>query len=342
MKTLSARPRDLGSAQELRQMVQCLELYYRQQKHQKEIAQALGISSSKVSRLLKRAFGEGLIRVELDLPLNPRLGAALVQRFGLRDAVVVPAGGRGDVKEELGAAAAAYFEKVAANGIRVGLSCGFTLYHTIRHLRERRFRDLTLYPLSGESTLRLVDLSPNTLVGMLAAKYRPHVAAYALPVQHLTSLRQIERERRRLLRDPEIRKIYEGAQNVDIALVGIGLIAEGTTGFCSLAESYGVSVKTLRRLGVVGEVNYQPFDAGGKVVDRPELRPLSRRMLSVTAERLQALSRADSKYVIAVAGGRQKVAAIRAALSGRFLNVLITDEEAALALVGSKPSSAAP
>ncbi|MEK7709797.1 MAG: sigma factor-like helix-turn-helix DNA-binding protein, partial [candidate division NC10 bacterium] len=99
----------LSSPQELRQMVQCLELYYRKQKHQKEIAEALGISSSKVSRLLKRAFAEGLIRVELDLPLNPRLGAALVERFGLRDAVVVPAGGRGEIKEELGAAAAAYF-----------------------------------------------------------------------------------------------------------------------------------------------------------------------------------------------------------------------------------------
>jgi len=317
-------------------MVQCLELYYRKQKHQKEIAEALGISSSKVSRLLKRAFAEGLIRVELDLPLNPRLGAALVERFGLRDAVVVPAGGRGEIKEELGGAAAAYFEKVAANGLRVALSCGFTLYHTIRHLKEHRFRDLTLYPLSGESTLRLVDLSPNTLVGMMAAKYRPHVAAYALPVQHLASLSQIERERRRLLRDPEVRKIYEGAQTVDIALVGIGFIGEGTPGFCSLAEAYGVSVRTLRRLGVVGEVNYQPFDAAGKVVDRPELRPLSRRMLSVTADRLQALSRADSKYVIAVAGGRQKLGAIRAALHGRFLNVLITDEDTALALVGSR------
>ena len=74
---------------------------------------------------------------------------------------------------------------VASSGLRVGLSCGFTLYHTIHHLKEHRFRDLTLYPLSGESTLRLVDLSPNTLVGMMAAKYRPHVAAYALPVQHL-------------------------------------------------------------------------------------------------------------------------------------------------------------
>ncbi|MBI3624974.1 MAG: winged helix-turn-helix transcriptional regulator [Candidatus Rokubacteria bacterium] len=330
--------RDLGSPQELRQMVQCLELYYRQQKHQKEIAEALGVSSSKVSRLLKRAFEEGLIRVELDLPQNPRLAAALVERFRLRDAVVVPAGGRGEIKAELGAAAAAYFEKVATNGIRVGLSCGFTLYHMIRQLRERRFRDLTLYPLSGESTLRLVDLSPNTLVGMMAAKYRPHVAAYALPVQHLTSLRQIERERRRLLRDPEVRRIYEAAQTVDVALVGIGMIGGETPGFCQLAEAYGVSVRTLRKLGVVGEINYQPFDAAGKLVDRRELRPLVRRLLSVTADRLQALSRADSNYVIAVAGGRQKTAAIQGALSGRFLNVLITDEDTALALVEPKSS----
>src|SRR5205814_9082842 len=112
-------------------------------------------------------------------------------------------------------AAAAYFEKVVAHGMRVGLSCGFTLYQTVRALRERRLRDLSLYPLSGESTLKLVDISPNTLVGMMAAKYRPHVTAYALPVQHLLSLKEIERERRRLLRDPEVRSIYDAAQDVD-------------------------------------------------------------------------------------------------------------------------------
>src|SRR5262249_24937300 len=179
------------------------------------------------------------------------------------------------------AAAAAYFEKIARNGMRIGLSCGFTLYQTIRQLHERRFRDLALYPLSGESTLELVDLFPNTLVGMMAAKYRPHVQAWALPVQHLLSLSEIERERRPLLRDPAIRRIYEAAQDVDIALVGIGLISEGTPGFCSLAESYGVSVKRLRQLGVVGEINYQPFDEAGRIVDRPELRALMRRVLSV-------------------------------------------------------------
>ncbi len=319
---------------ELRQMVQCLELYYRQQRSQKDIAKALGVSAATVSRLLKRAFDEGLVRVELDLPRTPRLEAALVNSYGLREAVVVASGGRGDIREEIGLAAAAYFEEVAADGMRIGLSCGFTLYQMIRYLRDRRFRDLSLYPLSGESTLRLVDLFPNTLVGMMAAKYRPHVTAHALPVQHLASLGEIERLRRRLVRDPEIRRIYETAQDVDIALVGIGMIAEQTPGFCSLAESYGVSVKRLRQLGVVGEINYQPFNAEGKIVDEPELRALMRRILSVQADRLQALSKRRDRRVIAIAGGRSKVEAVRGALRGHFMNVLVTDADVASALTG--------
>ncbi|HET9489382.1 MAG TPA: sugar-binding domain-containing protein [Methylomirabilota bacterium] len=327
MKLISHRPG------ELRQMVQCLELYYRQARSQKDIASTLGVSAATVSRLLKRAFDEGLVRVELDLPRTQELEAALVERFDLHDAVVIAAGGRADVREALGVAAAAAFEKVAANGLRVGLSCGFTLYQTVRSLRERRFRDLALYPLSGESTLKLVDISPNTLVGMMAAKYRPHVTAYALPVQHLVSLRQFERERRRLLRDPEVRSIYDAVQNVDIALVGIGQIGEQTPGFCSLAESYGVSVRRLRELGVVGEINYQPFDVQGRIVDQAELRALMRRVLSVTGDRLQELSRRNDRSVIAVAGGLGKIDAVRGALRGRFMNVLVTDEDVAQAVL---------
>jgi DNA-binding transcriptional regulator LsrR (DeoR family) len=320
-------------SREIRQMVQCLELYYRQGRSQKDIAVALGVSAATVSRLLKRAVDEGLVRVELDLPRTEALESELVQAFGLREAVVVASGGRGDLRAELGAAAAAYFEKIAANGMKIGLSCGFTLYHTIRSLRERRLRDLALYPLSGESTLKLVDIFANTLVGMMAAKYRPHVRAYALPVQHLVSIKQIERERRRLLRDPEIRSIYEAAQDVDIAMVGIGVIAEQTPGFCALAESYGVSVKRLRQLGVVGEINYQPFDEEGHIVDHAELHALSRRLLSVEGPRLQALSRRDDRHVIAIAGGRAKTDALRGALAGRLMNVLVTDEDAAVALL---------
>jgi len=68
-------------------------------------------------------------------------------------------------------------------------------------------------------------------------------------------------------------------------------------------------------------------------VDRPELRALSHRLLSVEGARLQALSRRDGRSVIAVAGGKTKVDALRGALTGRFMNVLVTDEDAAIALL---------
>jgi deoxyribonucleoside regulator len=320
---------------ELRQLVRCVQLYYRAQRNQKEIARELGLSSSKVSRLLKRAFAEGVVRVEIELPKRPRLEAALVDRFHLRDAVVIPLGERRDLKEDLGTAAARYFEKVAADGARVGLSCGFTLYHLIRALRERRFRNLQIYPLSGESTLQLVDLFPNTLVGMMAAKYRPHVTAYALPVQVLGSFAVAQRERRRLLQKGEVRRIYEAAGDVDIALVGIGMIGEATAGFCSLAEFYGVSVRRLRALGVVGEINYHPFDRRGALLDRRELRPLTRRVLAVPPSRLRDLSARYGKLVVAVAGGPDKREAILGAMRGRFANVLVTDEDTAETLLGS-------
>src|SRR6266540_5441103 len=98
------------ASRELRQTVHCLELYYRQGRSQKDIATTLGVSAATVSRLLKRAFDEGLVRVELDLPSTEGLETALAQAYGLREALVVVAGGRGDLKAELGTAAAAYFE----------------------------------------------------------------------------------------------------------------------------------------------------------------------------------------------------------------------------------------
>jgi DNA-binding transcriptional regulator LsrR (DeoR family) len=118
------------------------------------------------------------------------------------------------------------------------------------------------------------------------------------------------------------------------------MIGEATAGFCSLAEFYGVSVRRLRALGVVGEINYHPFDRDGKLLDRKELRPLTQRVLAVPPSRLRELSTQYGKLVIAVAGGPDKHAAILGAMRGRFANVLVTDEDTAEAiLAGSAQAS---
>src|SRR2546428_11737347 len=94
-------------SRELRLMVRCLELYYRQARPQKEIARALGVSAATVSRLLKRAYDEGFVRVELDLPRAEELEAALTEAFGLRDAGGVAGGGGGAPEGGVRAAPAA-------------------------------------------------------------------------------------------------------------------------------------------------------------------------------------------------------------------------------------------
>src|SRR2546428_11918457 len=112
------------TSRELRQTVHCLELYYRKSQSQKDIAQSLGVSAATVSRLLKRAFDEGLVRVELDLPRREQLEAGLGERFGLRDAVVVAARGLRGVQEGVGTAARAYFRQRRPHGPPRRLSCG--------------------------------------------------------------------------------------------------------------------------------------------------------------------------------------------------------------------------
>jgi len=71
---------------------------------------------------------------------------------------------------------------------------------------------------------------------MMAAKYRPHVRPYACPCSTLLRSRN-RRERRRLLARSRGALDLRCRQDVDIALAGVGVIAEQTPGFCALAES---------------------------------------------------------------------------------------------------------
>jgi DNA-binding transcriptional regulator LsrR (DeoR family) len=116
-------------------------------------------------------------------------------------------------------------------------------------------------------------------------------------------------------------------------MVGIGAVGPETPGFCSIAEHYGVSLQKLTAMKVVGEINYQPFDGQGHLVRQDELEGLTKRVVAVAAEHLRDMTRQHGKLVIGVAGGRSKLEAIRGAVLGRLCNVLITDEEVALALV---------
>jgi DNA-binding transcriptional regulator LsrR (DeoR family) len=127
-----------------------------------------------------------------------------------------------------------------------------------------------------------------------------------------------------LWREPGLRELLARARRLDLALVSVGDVSANATLFREglLPRSQRSS---LLRAGAVGDVLCQFIDAQGAVIDHP----VTRRVVAVGIGELRRVP----KIVIA-AGGRRKVAAIRAALRATGARVLITDEAAARGLLG--------
>jgi DNA-binding transcriptional regulator LsrR (DeoR family) len=86
-------------------------------------------------------------------------------------------------------------------------------------------------------------------------------------------------------------------------------------------------LRQLSRRGAVGDICLRFFDAAGQ----PVSTSLNDRVISMELDTLRRVAR-----VVGIAGGRRKTAAIRGALAGRWINVLITDRNTAERLL--KPS----
>ncbi|MGW4802414.1 sugar-binding transcriptional regulator, partial [Nonomuraea sp. NPDC004297] len=122
--------------------------------------------------------------------------------------------------------------------------------------------------------------------------------------------------RQALSDDHVVRQVVDAWSRLTTVLVGIGSLNPSPL----LQESGNAigeeEMETLRGLGAVGDVCLRFFDAEGRLVDSP----LEDRILGISADDLLRVPRR-----IAIAGGRRKTAAIRAALRGGWVNTLITD-----------------
>jgi DNA-binding transcriptional regulator LsrR (DeoR family) len=129
----------------------------------------------------------------------------------------------------------------------------------------------------------------------------------------------------RVLRgDPFVQEVYALFERVTLALVGIGALMPSEL----LASSGNIfmpnELEALQQQGAVGDICLRFFDGAGKLLHTP----LDGRVMGMPLPQLRQVKRA-----VAIAGGPRKVAAIRGALAGGWVNVLITDRFTAQALV---------
>lgn len=315
----------MARVDELRLMTKVARLYYERGMQQAEIAEILRLSQSSVSRLIKRAHSERIVRTTISPPngVYPDLEDRLMQTYGLRDAVVADATLDDDevVVRDIGSAAAYYLETALRSNDVIGISSwSATLLAVVDAMRPTPgLRNVKVVQILGGVGNPAAETHATRLVSRLAQLV--HGEAVYLPAPGVVgSVESLNV----LLQDPYVQATMRIIEQVTLALVGIGEVKPSSL----LATSGNVftpgELEELRAHGAVGDILVRFFDRDGRPLDSP----LNQRVVGMSLEQLSRAERA-----VGIAGGKRKVEAIRGALRGRFINVLITDHFTAARLL---------
>ncbi|ODN71962.1 sugar-binding transcriptional regulator [Methylobrevis pamukkalensis] len=296
-------------------------LYYICGNTQDEIAAKMGISRQSAQRLVSLAMTERLIKFRLDHPIAAclELSRRLAERFGLGVCEVVPSDPAA-TSTTLGLAEAggAEIERRlrASEPVVMALGTGRTLKAAIDQLPPMECPQHRIVSLTGNIAPDGSAAFYNVIFSMADA-VRAHHFPMLLPVFAASPA-----EREMLHGQPTIRNTLAMARNARVTFVGIGELGPRAPlfldGFISAGE-----LDELTRAGAAGEICGWVFDADGRLIegdilDRNAGAPIPPRTTS---------------DVIALAMGERKRPAIAAALKGRLINGLITDETTAAALL---------
>nr|WP_246237352.1 sugar-binding domain-containing protein [Halovulum dunhuangense] len=286
--------------------------YYQDGLTQGEIGDMLGISRIKVSRLLDRGRQTGIIQVTINSPYAGcfRQQRTLIERFGLRDARVVPALGQGDAGTRVALAAAQLLMQKLEPGELLSIGWGETVSKTLQQMT----------PLLTQGQIELVSLTGGVATYLNGSGFGKLSNIHLIP----TPLRVSSSEFANALRDePFVRDIIDMALTSRVALVGVGSLSHEATlvrsDYCSRSE-----LSLFRRQGAVGDILGFFYDAEGKVLPLD----LHDHVVSVSLDRLASID-----TVIGAAAGVKKADAILGAMRGGYINTLVTDQPTAEAIL---------
>lgn len=303
-------------AQQLRLMARVARLHFEQGLRQNEIAARLNLSPSKVSRLLKRASDVGVVQTVVRVPdgVHSDLEEELERRYGLAEAVVSDAQGtHSAVLQSLADAASDYLENTLISPVVLGVSAwSETLMAVANRLgRGGAVRIRTVVQLDGGAGHSEAQLQSARMLDRLAAVSGGE--PIVVPAPGVASTKATHDA---WMKDASVQQAMSLWASVDVALLGIGALHRSA--FLRNSGNYAraADVTSLTEAGAVGDVCLRYFDADG----HPVRAPFDQRVIGVTLDQLRAIPRR-----IAVAGGSEKAAAIRAALRGGIVTTLVTD-----------------
>ena len=287
--------------------------YYMEDNTQAQIAEVMGISRAKVIRLLEEARAQGIVQFSFRKNDSQRISAEqlLIDRFGLKDAFVVPTPlDSSAINQSIAQSAAHYVSDHLREDGYLNIGYGDTVSRMLGFLAKNREESLNVVSLTGGVSYYLPT------VGTTAYSMR----LFLTPSPLVVSSRQV---RDALLDEKSLQDVSTMTEYADMSVVGIGAAVEGATVLRNGILNEG-ELTVLKMQGAVGDILNHFMDKDGNLIQTE----IEDRVISTDLDKLRQL-----KNVVGVAGGKDKVTAIKAVLNGGYLNVLITDSDTAAELL---------
>ena len=291
-------------------------MYYLAGMTQGQIAEELDLSRQRVQRLVARAIADGLVHVRLDHPIAACLNMErdLKRKFDLQFARVAPSlPDRADSFRSVAAVGAGEVERVLLRqpDLTVAVGTGRTLRAVATEMTEMECPGHKLVSLIGNSNFD-GSASLYEVLQRFAEKIGARYFPMPLPVI------ATNREERDFLHSlPHVARIRALAHNCDVTLVGLGelgakapMVMDGFMSAEAMAE--------LEAAGAVGEIAGWAFDSNGTyMMDQSDV--------CTSGVRVEP----SDKPNIGIAVGEAKYPGLLAALKGKLINCLVTDEACA-------------
>jgi DNA-binding transcriptional regulator LsrR (DeoR family) len=290
--------------------------FYLDGQSQIDIARQLGLDPSTVSRYLRRAREDGIVRIEIQAPRRrvDELGQELASQFDLKRALVVAS------DQDMAPAGADFVSTLLRNHMRLGLSWGRMLSMVVQQLPQSAVSGLDIALLHGGVGNAGPGIQGHELARHISSLYRESVVTYL----HAPLLVDSPEIKDAMLQDGSIKGALRAAAARELALVGIGTLDPDAP----LVRYGHLSPSDRDRLlaaGAVGDVSTHFFTAEGEPVP-----VLDERLIAIEWAQLQKIP-----TVVAMASGRAKTHAIIGALRSKLVDILVTDEDTARLVLGA-------
>jgi len=222
----------------------------------------------------------------------------------------------------VGAAAAIYLESFLENGSLLAIAWGTTLSYVVKNIRHNAYKRVDVIQLLGGIGNKTTDTDANALALTLASAFNGD--SYLLQAPFMVKSKVL---RDLLMDEPHIQEHFQRLSSANVAVVGLGstrpeLSAQFRSGHISMEDA-----QSLRNEGAVGDICGRYIDIDGHRCETP----LMDRIISASLDDLKRIP-----TVIGVACGEEKKDIITGALKGKYIDVLITDRSAALAILSEK------